>query len=37
MATSVLAYSSLLVLYLLIAGLTLIVLWAFMTSIKKFQ
>lgn len=35
MATSVLAYSGLLTLYFLIAGLTLIALWGFMTTIKK--
>ena len=35
MATSVLAYSGLLTLYLLIAGLTLIALWGFMTTTKK--
>jgi DHA1 family multidrug resistance protein-like MFS transporter len=35
MATSVLAYSSLLTLYLLIAGLTLIILWAFLASSSK--
>ena len=35
MATSVLAYSGLLALYLLIAGLTLAALWVFMASVKK--
>ncbi|OGP91636.1 MAG: hypothetical protein A2156_15305 [Deltaproteobacteria bacterium RBG_16_48_10] len=35
MATSVLAYSNLLTLYLLITGLTLITLWALMGSIKE--
>jgi hypothetical protein len=34
MATTVLAYSNLLTLYLFIAGLTFGFLWAFMTSIK---
>jgi DHA1 family multidrug resistance protein-like MFS transporter len=37
MATFVLAYSGLLTLYVLIAGLTLIALWGFMTTIKKPQ
>jgi len=35
MATSVLAYSNLFILYLLIAGLTFGFLWAFMASIKS--
>ncbi len=37
MATSVLAYSNLLTLYLLIAGLTLTILWGFMASVKEFH
>jgi MFS transporter, DHA1 family, multidrug resistance protein len=37
MATAVLAYSGLFTLYLLIAGLTLATLWAFMTSVKKMK
>jgi MFS transporter, DHA1 family, multidrug resistance protein len=37
MATSVLAYSGLLTLYLLIAGLTLAALWAFMASVKEMK
>jgi MFS transporter, DHA1 family, multidrug resistance protein len=37
MATSVLAYSNLLTLYLLIAGLTLAILWGFMVSVKEFR
>ena len=35
MATSVLAYSNLLTLYLLISGFTLLILWAFLTPMKK--
>jgi hypothetical protein len=37
MATSVLAYSNLLTLYLLIAGLTVAILWASVASIKEFK
>lgn len=37
MATSVLAYSNLLTLYFLIAGLTLTILWGFTASVKEFH